>query len=76
VLPRERQQVVDDSRRSLRLARDHVHRVPLVRRDGTVGEQQLRERRDTRQRVVQLVRDAAHELPDRGHLLGLDQLLL
>ena len=50
--------------------------MSLLIADLLVREQQLRERGDARQRIIQLMRDAAHELADRGHLLGLNQLLL
>src|SRR2546430_837930 len=39
-------------------------------------ERELRVARDRRQRVVQIVRDAAGEPPDRFHLLRLPQLIL
>ena len=38
--------------------------------------QPLRPAEDRRQRVVQLVRDAGDRLPERGHLLGLQQLVI
>src|SRR5437764_15283396 len=47
-----------------------------MRREPLLAEQRLRERRDAGQRVVKLVRHAGHELPDGGHLLRLDELLL
>src|SRR2546422_292923 len=40
------------------------------------GQEQLRERRDAGQGVVELVRHPRHQLPDRRHLLRLDELLL
>src|SRR2546422_7887645 len=41
----------------------------LIGRKPLLGEQQLGERRDARQRVVELVRDARDQLSDRRHLL-------
>src|SRR2546427_6074841 len=37
------------------------------------GQEQLRERRDAGQGVVELVRHPRHQLPDRRHLLRLDR---
>ncbi len=39
-------------------------------------EQKLRKSRDRRERVVQLVRDARHQLPNRRQLLALHELCL
>ena len=75
MLPREGQQVRNDLRGALRLLVDRVERARVVRRVGRRGEQQLRERHHARERIVQLVRDAAHQLADRRQLFLLHQLL-
>ena len=75
-LARERQQVADDARGALGFAEDGLeaaaHRV--------VERRALREAlgpaEDRRERVVQLVRDAGDRLAERGHLLGLQQLVV
>ena len=76
VLAREGQEVLHDAGGAPRLGVDHLGRRALVRPEALLGEQQLGERRDPGERVVQLVRHAGDELPDRGHLLRLDELLL
>ena len=82
---RERQQVADDPRGTLRLLGDAPQVVGEFRRrpDDSlmlrVEEfflEQLRVPDHARQRVVQLVRDARDELPDCRQLLRLEQLRL
>src|SRR5207247_4660565 len=47
-----------------------------IGREALLGKQQLGEGGNAGQRVVELVRHTRYQLPDRGHLFGLDQLLL
>ena len=71
----ERQQVPDDSRRAFGLGEDHVHAAlaDVVERQ---FRQPFRPAENRRQRVVQLVRHARHQLADRRQLLVLQQLLV
>ena len=73
---RQRQESVDDLRRTERLPLDLLEQ-PRARilRIGAL-EQHLREARDAGQRRVHLVRDAGRQQTDRRHLLGDPQLLL
>ncbi len=79
---RERQQVADDARgapgllgNAPKVESDFLGRPRGIARTQLALEQ-LREADDARQRVVQLVRDAGHQLTDRRELLGLKQLRL
>jgi hypothetical protein len=74
-LTRECQQVAHDTRGAVRFAEDDRHAAlrHLVER---LFRQPLRPAQDGRQRVVQLVRDAGDGLPERRHLLGLQDLLI
>ncbi len=81
--PREREQVADDPRGALRFLGNAAEVLAELRRDARVRiglEQflfeQLRVADDAGEWVVQLVRHTGHELPDRGKLLGLEQLRL
>ena len=76
VLPREGEEVLDDAGGAARFGVNRLDRLPLVRRRALLGQQQLRERGDPGQRIVQLVGHPRHQLADRRHLLGLDELLL
>ena len=74
-LAREGQQVADDLRGALRLAEDGVEAAPGLLVDRTL-RQTLGPGEDGRERIVQLVRDAGDRLPERGELLGLQQLVI
>ena len=76
MLPRERQQVVNDARRSAGLARYDLAGVAVFGVQIPVGKHQLRKCSDTRERVVQLVSDTTDELSDRSQFLGLNELLM
>ena len=75
MLAREGQQIRDDLRRALRLVMNRLQRLAIRLAGFALVEQQLGERHDAGQRVVQLVRDPAHQLSDRGELLLLYELL-
>ena len=65
----------------MRAARsDSLRMVSRPRRTGVVERRALRQplgpAEDRRERVVQLVRDAGNRLAERGHLLGLQQLVI
>ena len=75
-LAREVEQVGDDPPRAVGLLDEQLGVAPHVLGQALVGAQELAERDDRRERVVQLVRDAGDELADRLHLLGLEQFLL
>ena len=70
----EGEQVADDAPRALRLLVDHPQVATVARSQLLLLEQELRQPRDRREGIVELVRDAGHELPDGGELLALDQL--
>ena len=70
----EGEQVADDATRPLRLLVDHPQVATVARSQLLLLEQELGEPRDRGEGVVELVRDAGHELADRGELLALDQL--
>ena len=74
-LARERQELAHDLRRAFGFVEDDVDAAPraVVER---LLRQPLRPGEDRRQRVVELVRDAGDRLAERGHLLGLQQLLV
>src|SRR5689334_23627902 len=76
MLAREGQQILYDAAGATRFAVDRLRRRALIGREALLGEEQLGERGDTGQRVVELVRYAGNELPDRRHFLRLDELLL
>ena len=44
--------------------------------DLTAGGKQLAVAEDRRQRIVQLMRHAGNQLPDRGHFFAMEELLL
>src|SRR5204863_2051744 len=58
VLARKRQQVLHDAAGAAGFAVNRLRRRALVGREFLLRQQQLGERRDTGQRVVELVRDA------------------
>ncbi len=66
----EDQQVADDLRRPVRLVQD-APELGFLARVGRRSQQQLDVAEHALQRVVDLVRDAGHELAERGELLGL-----
>ena len=68
---RERRGAVGRSHRRVDVARDIVG-ASLIE----TGLQQIQRSDDTRQEIVEVVRDAAGQLPDRFHLLELKQRLL
>ena len=68
VLARKRQQVLNDAAGPPRFAVDRFRRGPLVGGKPLFGEQQLGERRNAGERVIELVRDARDQLSDRRHL--------
>jgi hypothetical protein len=73
--PRDAQQVADDLRRPVRLAQDDVDplaQLPVER----LQLHELRVSQDGAQGIVQLVRDAGQQAPERHHLLVLDDLFL
>ena len=72
---REGQQVAHDARGALGFAEDDLEPVPRFVVGRPFGEP-LRPRQDRGERVVQLVRDAGDGLPERRHLLGLQQLVV
>ena len=74
-LAREGEQVADDARGALGFAEDGLEPAPrrLVERP---LRQPLGPGEDRGERVVQLVRDAGDGLAERGHLLGLQQLVI
>ena len=76
VLPGEREQVLHDPRSAARFGVDRLDGLALVRGRALLGQQQLGERGDPRQGIVQLVGHPRDQLADRRHLLGLNQLLL
>jgi hypothetical protein len=71
----EARQVAHDRARPGRLLPDDRECLQVARR-ALVGEHVVGEVEDRRQRVVELVRDAAHELAQRGELLRLAERLL
>ena len=76
LLPGEAEEVLHDVRRPLRLFLDDRERLPQRRRHvGHFGEV-VGEPDDRGERVVEVVGDAGDELPDGGHLLRLDELVL
>ena len=76
VLARKRQQVLHDAARAPRFAVDRLGRRPLIGWKPLLREEELGEGGDTREGVVELVCHPGDELPDRGHLLRLDELFL
>ena len=74
-LAREGEEVAHDAGRALRLAEDDVQAAPR-RIVHLALRQPLGPREDRRERVVQLVGDAGDRLAERGHLLGLQQLVI
>ena len=75
-LPRERQQVADDARGAFRFAEDRVEPAADRRFEGRPLREPLGPTQDRGQRVVELVRDAGDRLAERGHLLGLQELVI
>ena len=75
-LAREIEQVLDDASCSLGFLRKKVGILAHVFGESFVAADPLRVADYRRQRVVQLVRNARHELTHRLHLLGLEQLRL
>jgi len=73
-LAREGQQVADDAGGTLGFGEDDLESLPRLVVHATFGEP-LRPRQDGGERIVELVRDAGNGLPERGHLLGLQQLV-
>ena len=74
-LAREGQQLAHDLRGALGLVEDHIHAAPRAVVERARG-QAFGPGEDGGQRVVELVRDARNGLAERGHLLGLQQLLV
>ena len=72
-LAREQQQISDDLRHPVGLAHHQLDRPQHARRH-VPREQELAVADDDAERVVQLVGHARHELAERRHLGGLDQL--
>ena len=73
---RERQQVPHDGGGALGFLADHGQRLGQARRHvGRLGEQ-IAKAHDRGEGVVEVVRDARNQLPNRRHLFGLQQLLL
>src|SRR5437879_13348786 len=72
VLACEGQQVLYDATGAAGLAVDRFSGRALVGGEPLFGEQQLGERRDAGERVIELVRDARDQLSDRRHLFRLD----
>ena len=68
-LPGEEKEIANHSNGAIRFALDQAHGFELLSLQ-LVLEQQLREGRDSGERIVELVRYAGDELPDRGELLG------
>ena len=73
---REREQVAHDARGPLGLLPDDRQRLGEARRHVGGLAQQIAEPHDRCQRIVEVVRDARDQLTDRGHFLGLQELLL
>src|SRR5207249_336709 len=73
---REGEQVAHDAGSALRLGENRLEAAAerLVR--GRTRREALGAAEDRRERVVQLVRDAGDRLAERGHLLGLEELLI
>ena len=74
-LARERQKLRRQVGRALRGDHDGVGVLAHLRIDDPAAEQ-VGVAHDARQHVVEVVRDAAGEMPDRVHLLGLDEPFL
>src|SRR5436190_555932 len=74
--PRERQQVAHDRRGALGFLANHRERLGQARRHVCRLAEQVAEPDHRGEGVVEVVRDAGDQLPDRRHLLGLQQLLL
>ena len=70
----EGQQVADDAGGAFGLAEDDLETLLRLVVDGAF-RQAFGPRQDRGERVVQLVRDARDGLAERGHLLGLQQLV-
>src|SRR5437868_4336830 len=73
-LTSEVEEVADDLARPVRLLDEQLSLAVKVRGQCRVGSNELAERDDRGEGVVQLVRHAGDEEPDRLHLLSLDQL--
>jgi hypothetical protein len=76
VLAREAQQVLHDVGRPLGLLLDHREWLTQGRRHVGDFHQIIGKSYHRRERVVEVVGDAGDELPDGGHLLRLDELVL
>ncbi len=75
-LAREREQVADDARGAFGFAEDDFEAVAHRLFERRALRQPLGPGEDRRERVVQLVGDAGNRLPERGHFLGLQQLVI
>ena len=73
-LARERQQVADNAGGAFGFGQDDFQSLSRLVVDVAFGEP-FGPRQDGRQRVVQLVGNAGNGLAERGHLLGLQQLV-
>ena len=71
----EGQQVPHDPRRALRFAEDRLEPAADRVLERGALRQAFGPAQNGRERVVQLVRDARDRLAERGHLLGLEQLV-
>ena len=70
--PREAEQALDDPLRAHRRVLDEPQVLGVLGGPVLLAHE-LREREDPAERVVDLVRDPAGELPDRRHLLGVEE---
>src|SRR5450756_667127 len=73
-LPGEEKKIANHSNGAIRLALDEGHGFELVTLQ-IVLEKQLRQGRDSGKGIVELVRDAGNELPDRSELLGAAEMV-
>jgi len=72
-LARKIEQVLDDAAGAFGFLIDLV-RLGELRGRQAVAEQKLRVSHDGGERIIELVRDAGNEVPERGHLFGLQEL--
>src|SRR2546426_303758 len=75
-LPRETQQILHDIFRSLRFLQDDLQILPRRTRHLRILQQQIRETKNRRQRVIHFMRDPGNQPPNRRHLFAMRQLCL
>ena len=72
-LPRETQQILHDVFRSLCFLQDDLQIFPRRTRNFRILQQQIRETKYRRERVIHFMRDSGNQPPNRRHLFAVCQ---